>query len=64
MVLKKTLRQREMELQSHLATPEGRIELQKLESDYAKIQGACRVPNTSLITFILVHERQRGLIST
>ncbi|CAN5578862.1 hypothetical protein BH10PLA2_BH10PLA2_39920 [soil metagenome] len=64
MTLKKTLRQRELELQALHATEEGRIGLQKLESEYAKVQGACRVPNTSVITFILVHERQRGLIST
>jgi hypothetical protein len=64
MILKKTLRQREIELQSLLATPEGRIDLQELESQYAKMQGVCRAQNTSLITFLLVHERQRGLIST
>ena len=59
----KTLQQREKELQSLLATPAGRQELQELDRRYQAAGGRMRPPNTSVITYILVHEREKGLIS-
>jgi hypothetical protein len=60
---KKTLSQREKELQSLLATEAGRDELRALEIRYAARSGKERAPRMSVITWILVHERERGLIS-
>jgi hypothetical protein len=62
MAPKKTLQQREKELQSLLATPAGRDELQQLESHYAAAGGRVRPGSGSIITYILVYERERGLI--
>ena len=62
MLLKKALHQREKELQALLATAAGRLELQELESRYRTVSGKLKPPNTSIITYILVHERERGLI--
>jgi hypothetical protein len=59
----KTLREREAELRSLLATPAGRKELRQLESRYHAAGGRLRPANASVITYILVQERQRGLIS-
>jgi hypothetical protein len=59
---KKTLQQRQKELQSLLATPAGRKELQGLESRYSAASGRLRPASTSVITYILVHEREQGLI--
>jgi hypothetical protein len=59
---KKTLRQREDELRSLLATPAGRIELQALEARYAAAAGKVRPARASLITYLLVYERGHGLI--
>jgi len=59
----RTLQQREKELQALLATPTGRKELQALEARYQAASGRLRPANTSVITYILVHERQQGLIS-
>ena len=58
----KTLQQREMELQALLATPSGREELQQLESRYQAASGRPRPARTSLITYILVHEREQDLL--
>jgi hypothetical protein len=58
----KTLTQRQAELQPLLATREGREELEALASRYYAASGQIRVEGTSLITYILVHERARGLI--
>jgi hypothetical protein len=58
----KTVKQREKELQSLLATPEGQAELEALAGRYHTAGGRDRVPRTSIITYILVHERERGLI--
>jgi len=58
----KTLPQREKELQSLLATPEGRAELRLLESRYVAASGRVRPGKASLITYILVYERECGLI--
>jgi hypothetical protein len=60
----KTLVQREKELQSLLATPAGRKELGELESRYRQASGRPRPASTSIITYILVHEREAGLIGT
>ena len=58
----RTLAQREKELQSLLATPAGRKELGELESRYHEASGRLRPASTSIITCILVHEREAGLI--
>ena len=58
----KTLAQREKELQSLLATSAGRKELGELESRYREVSGRLRPASTSIITYILVHEREAGLI--
>jgi len=60
---KKTLAQRQKELQDLLATPAGREELQNLDSRYQAASGRPRPPRTSVITYILVHERGKGLIA-
>jgi hypothetical protein len=59
---KKTLQHREKELQSLLTTPAGRDKLQELASGYQTESGKPRPEGTSAITYILVHERQQGLI--
>lgn len=62
MTRRKTLPQREKELQSLLGTAAGRAELQELESRYRDANGSHRPVKSSVITFILVHEREQGLI--
>jgi hypothetical protein len=62
MTPRKTLPQREKELQSKLATPTGRDELQELVSRYSAAGGRVRPERASLVTYILVYERGRGLI--
>jgi hypothetical protein len=64
MSLKKTLQQREKELQSLLATPAGRDELQQLASRYHAAGASLKPPRASVITYILVYERAHGLVST
>jgi hypothetical protein len=59
---KKTLRQREVELQALLATPKGREQLEDLASRYGAVSGRVRACRTSLVTYILVHERERHMI--
>jgi hypothetical protein len=59
----KTLAQREKELQALLTTPAGRKELQALDAQYHAVNGRLRATKTSIITYILVHEREQGLIS-
>jgi len=59
-----TLQQREKQLQSLLGTPEGREELQELANRYSAASGKVRPAGTSLITYILVQEREQGLIRT
>jgi hypothetical protein len=61
---KKTVQQREKELQSLLATPAGRTELHELESRYHEVSCKLRPPKTSIVTYILVYERELGLISS
>jgi hypothetical protein len=60
---KKTLQEREKELQSLLSTDEGRAELQALVSRYGAAGGRARPERTSVVTYILVHEREHGLIA-
>jgi hypothetical protein len=59
----KTLPERQKELQALLATPHGRAELQQLEARYSAAASRTRPPRTSLITFLLVYEREHGLIA-
>jgi len=59
---KKTLPEREKELQSLLTTPAGRAQLQELGSRYHAAGGPMRPGKASVITYILVYERERGLI--
>ena len=58
----KTLQQRERELQSLLATPAGLEELRALGARYVAASGRVRPGKASVITYILVHEREHGLI--
>ncbi len=62
MTRRKSLPQREKELQSKLTTPAGRDELQELASRYGAAGGRVRPEGASLVTYILVYERGRGLI--
>lgn len=64
MSAKKTLQDRERELQTLLATPTGRAEIQALAERYHAETGKVRAAKTSVITYILVHERQYGLIAS
>jgi hypothetical protein len=59
---KKRLNQRQAELQPLLATRKGREELEALATRYYAANGRIRVEGTSLITYILVHEREKGLV--
>lgn len=62
MAAKKTLQEREKELRSLLATADGRKELQELASRYCAASGKLRPAGRSAVTYILVHERDQGLI--
>ena len=62
MAVKKTLQQRERELQVLLATPAGIKELQVLVDRYSAAGDKVKPERTSLVTFILVYERKHGLI--
>jgi hypothetical protein len=62
MQAKKTLQERQTELQTLLKTREGQAELEALATLYYAATGRARYEGTSLITYILVHERERGLI--
>ena len=59
---KKSLQEREKELRALLATKEGRVELESLASLYRATSGKAWVERTSIITYLIVHERQKGLI--
>lgn len=61
---KKTLQERERELQALISTPDGRQKIQELASQYNAASGKLRPKGTSAITYILVHERQQGLIGS
>jgi hypothetical protein len=62
MVAQKTLEQRQKELQRLLATPAGRQELEELATQYSAAGSRVRPSRSSVITYLLVHERQLGLI--
>jgi hypothetical protein len=62
MLAKPTLQQREKELQTLLAQETGRKELQDLACRYAEMSGRLRPAGKSAITYILVYEREQGLI--
>jgi hypothetical protein len=62
MTPKKTLVVREKELQTLIATPAGRDTLLELEARYYAAGARLRPEKASLITYILVYERERGLI--
>jgi hypothetical protein len=63
MTPKKSLAEREKELQALLATPGGQVQLRELEARYSTASGRLRAGRSSLITYILVYERERGLIA-
>jgi hypothetical protein len=58
-----TLQEREKELRALLATPAGGIQLEELACRYSAAGGKLRPARTSVITYILVHEKEQGLIS-
>jgi hypothetical protein len=58
----KTLTEREKELQALLATREGKAQLEALADHYYASWGRSRPPRTSLVTYLIVHEREQGLI--
>lgn len=60
--MKKTLPEREKELRTLLASQAGRAELEELAARYAASGRRLRPGGTSLVTYILVCERERGLI--
>lgn len=60
---KKTLHERQKELQGLLATPAGRQELQALVARYVAASNSPAPSRKSPITYILVHERLQGLLS-
>jgi hypothetical protein len=60
----KTLQQRQQELRTLLLTLAGQKELNELESRYQKASGKVKPGKASAITYILVHERDQGLISS
>jgi hypothetical protein len=62
MTVKKSLQQRETELQALLATPAGKNELQELAARYAAAGARLRPGRLSVVTYILVYEREHGLI--
>ena len=62
MTATKTLIEREKELKALLATPEGRAELESLAVRYAAAGGRIWPTGRSVVTYIIVHERQFGLL--
>ena len=62
MAAKKTHQDREKELRSLLATQTGREEIQELASRYCRVSGKLKPAGTSVITYIVVYEREQGLI--
>ena len=59
---KKTLQERQKELQLLFETPAGRAELQALAARYAAADGKLMAGRSSVITYLLVYEREHGLI--
>ncbi len=59
----KTLAEREKELQALFATPEGKAHLEALAAHYGTATERYRPLKASLITYLLVQEREHGLIA-
>jgi len=59
---KKTRLEREKELQALMGTAEGREQLEALARRYQSEGGSVRPERTSVITYVLVHERHLGLV--
>jgi hypothetical protein len=57
-----TFQQRKEDLQTLATTPAGRKELQGLASRYQAASGRLRSASTPVLTYILLHEREQGLI--
>ena len=64
MTAKKTLQEREKELRSLMATQTGRDEIQELATRYCRVSGKLKPAGTSVITYIVVYEREQGLIES
>ena len=62
MTVRKALQEREQELRGLLATPEGRRQLKELAARYGAANHKPQPARTSTITYILVYERELGLI--
>ena len=58
----KTLLQREKELQALLSSLEGRTELESLAGHYRAESGRALPARKSIVTYLIVHERGKGLI--
>jgi hypothetical protein len=58
----KTVQERETELRNLLATQAGRAELEDLAAQYAANGGRIWPTGRSVVTYIIVHERQFGLV--
>ena len=58
-----TLSEREKELQALLTTTVGRTQLRDLKGKYEEEGGRLVPAGTSVITYILVHEREKGIIA-
>jgi len=59
---KKTRQERETELRFLMGTTAGRAELERLASGYSAKGGRMRPQGTSVITYIIVYEKEHGLI--
>ena len=64
MTEKWTLEERQRELQTLLASSEGREKLQELAQKYESDSGKPMPHGTSIITYLLVHERGQGMLRT
>jgi hypothetical protein len=62
MTPKQTLQERENALRLLLATPVGRKAIEDLACQYSKASRRLRPAGTSAITYILIHEREQGVI--
>lgn len=62
MPTKKTLHEREAELQVLITSPMGRNELETIAARYQMEGERPRPAHSSVITYIIVHERAEGLI--
>lgn len=59
---RRTRHEREREFQALLGTTEGRRELETLAERYAADSGKPMPHGTSIITYLLIHERTQGLL--